>query len=195
MRRRFFYASGFSWSELQNQTWRGWRFWAIDSNVPRIHALSSKTTIQSFLQQFLKEQLLDQSLKFRTWKFLSRMDLKLQFHHPMIHKGHVMFWFPEERVGSWRKFIFPKPGSDQVQNYSLNPKNPKEEDLAWHSRRLAFWKLVQPMFKVQLATRTLARTPSAFLPAKRPISHKPFLRPRGIGKLFLPILRMEELCQ
>ena len=31
---------------------------------------------------------------------------------------------------------------------------------------------------------------------KRPFSHKePFLRPKGSGKLFLPILRTEELCQ
>ena len=38
--------------------------------------------------------------------------------------------------------------------------------------------------------------PSAFSPAKRLVSNKePFLRPRGSGKLFLPILRMEELCQ
>ena len=40
------------------------------------------------------------------------------------------------------------------------------------------------------------RTPKAFLPAKRPFSHKePFLRPKGSGKLLLPILRMEEVCQ
>ena len=52
------------------------------------------------------------------------------------------------------------------------------------------------MFQVQLASRKLVRTLSAFLPAKRPFSHKePFLRPRGSGKLFLPIHRMEELCQ
>ena len=57
----------------------------------------------------------------------------------------------------------------------------KEENLAWHSRRPA--------------SRRLVRTPSAFLPAYRLFSHKePFLRPRGSGKLFPPILRMEELC-
>ena len=40
------------------------------------------------------------------------------------------------------------------------------------------------------------RTSSAFSPAKRPCSHKePFPRPKGSGKLFLPTLRMEELCQ
>ena len=52
------------------------------------------------------------------------------------------------------------------------------------------------MLQVQLASRTHVRTPSAFLPAKRLFTHKePFLRPRGSGKLFLPILRMEELCE
>ena len=48
MWRRSFYASSFSQYELQNQTWRGWRFWAIDSIVPRTHGFSSKPTLQSF---------------------------------------------------------------------------------------------------------------------------------------------------
>ena len=53
---------------------------------------------------------------------------------------------------------------------------------AWDSRRRA--------------SRRLVRTPSVFLPAKRPFLHKePFSRPRGSGQLFLPILRMEEFCQ
>ena len=75
-------------------------------------------------------------------------------------------------------------------------KNLKEENPACHSRRLASRKLVQAMLKVQQATRKVVRTPSTSLPARRLCSHKePFLRPRGIGKLFLPILRVEELCQ
>ena len=69
-------------------------------------------------------------------------------------------------------------------------KNLKEENPACHSRRLASRKLVQAMLKVQQATRKVVRTPSKSLPARRLCSHKePFLRPRGIGKLF------QELCQ
>ena len=42
---------------------------------------------------------------------------------------------------------------------------------------------------------TCADTLSVFSPAKRPLSYKePFLRPRGSGKLLLPVLRVEELC-
>ena len=36
------------------------------------------------LQQFLEEQLLDQFLKFKPWKFLDNLDLKLQFHRLII---------------------------------------------------------------------------------------------------------------
>ena len=60
-------------------------------------------------------QLLDQSLTFRSWKFLTNMDLKFQFHHPMMGVEHPMFWFSEERVGSWMKSMFPMPNSDPVQ--------------------------------------------------------------------------------
>ena len=88
------------------------------------------------------------------------------------------------------------PNSDEVQNCSLNFRNPKEENPARQSRRLASRRLVWPMFQVRPATRKLVRTLSAFLPAKRPSSHKePFLRPRGGGKLLLPVLRMEEPFQ
>ena len=48
LRRRNFRASECIWYELQNETWRGWRHWADLSIVPRIHAFSSKPTIQNF---------------------------------------------------------------------------------------------------------------------------------------------------
>ena len=164
MRRHSFYASGFSWYELQNQTWRGRRFWTVIPLCREYTLFLESNPNPELLEQFLEEKKLDQSLKFRSWKFLTKMDLKLQFHHLMKENGHPMLWFPERRVGSWMKFIFPKPNSDQVQNYSLNFKNLMEENLVWHSRRLAFRKLVQPMFKkVQLATRKPVRTPSALL--------------------------------
>ena len=40
-------AQGISRYELQNPTWRGRRFWADHSIMPRIHAFSSEPTIQS----------------------------------------------------------------------------------------------------------------------------------------------------
>ena len=85
----------------------------------------------------------------------------------MVENEHPMLWFPEERVGSWMKFRFPMPNSDQVQNYSLNLRNQKKENLAWQSRSLATRRLVRSMLQVQLASRKFARTPSAFLPIKR----------------------------
>ena len=81
------------------------------------------------LQQFLEEQILDQSLKSRSWKFLTKTDLKLQFHDPTVRNGHLMLWFTEDRVCSWKKSTFPMPYSDPVQNYSLNFRKQKERNV------------------------------------------------------------------
>ena len=49
---------------------------------------------------------------------------------------------------------------------------------------------------MSVASSKFVRTLSSFFLVKRLCSHKePFLRPRGSGKLLLPIHRMEELCQ
>ena len=61
---------------------------------------------------------------------------------------------------------FPMPNSDQVQNYSLNFRQQEEENLAWHSRRLAPRRLVRPMLQVRLASRKLVRTLTAFSPCQ-----------------------------
>ena len=49
-----------------------------------------KTHDTESLQQFLEEQLLDQSLEFRSWKFVTNVDLKLPFHHQTIQHGHLV---------------------------------------------------------------------------------------------------------
>ena len=46
--RKHVQTQGISWEKIQNSTWRGRRFWAVDSVVPRIHAFSSTPTIQNF---------------------------------------------------------------------------------------------------------------------------------------------------
>ena len=124
MRRRSFYASSFSWYELQSQTWRGWRLWAIDSIVPWIHASSRKPTIHGFLRQFLEEQLLDQSLKFRTWVILDQCGLEIAIIRRTHPRKENEYPCCDSRggVGSWMKSIFQMPNSDQVQNYSVNFK-------------------------------------------------------------------------
>ena len=94
------------------------------------------------------------------------MGSKMQFHHPTTGNGHLIFDF--ERKES----VFPLPNSDPVQNYSLNFKNLKEENLAWDSRIPATRRLVRPMFQVILETRRLVQTLSAFIPAKYPSSRK-----------------------
>ena len=97
--------------------------------------------------------------------------------------------------GSWIKSIFPLPNSDPVQNYSLNFKNLKEENLAQDSRMPTTSRLVRAMFQVIQATRRrLVQTLSVSLPAKRPFFHTKN-QPRGSGRLFPPFLRMKELCQ
>ena len=62
-------------------------------------------------------------------------------------------------------------------------------------RRLASRRLVRPMFQVRLASRRLVRTPSAILPAKRPFHAKNHSHDQEELELFLPMLRLEELCQ
>ena len=39
------------------------------------------------LEQFLQEQLLDRFLKFKSWRILDNLDLKLQFHHITMMKS------------------------------------------------------------------------------------------------------------
>ena len=196
LRTRIVPAQGISWDELQNSTWGGRRFWADHSILPRIHAFSRKPPIQSLCSTSWRNNhgtshwSSDRANSWPIWTW------NCNSITPVIDNGHPMLWFPEEWVGSWMKFIFPVPNSDPVQNYCLTFRKQKKENLARDSRRPASRRLVRPMFQVRLASWRLVRTPLAFLPAKRPFSHKePFLRPRGSGQLFLPILRMEEPCR
>ena len=72
----------------------------------------------------------------------------------------------------------------------------RRKTFSGQSRRLANRRLVRSILQVQQASRKLVRTPSAFVPVKRLFTHKePFLQPKGSGKLFLPILRIGELCE
>ena len=132
-------AQGIRWYELRNSTWRGRRFWADHSRMPRIHAFSSKPTIQSLFSNCWRHNYWnnywtsrwssyrENSCPIWTWNCNSITEL--------VDNGHLMLWFPQERVGSWMKFIFPMPNSDPVQNYSLNVRTQKEEKLAWDNRR------------------------------------------------------------
>ena len=93
-------------------------------------------------------------------------------------RSDALHRFPEERVRSWMKFMFPMPNSDPVHNYSLNFK--KGEGVLLET--------VEDQHPGDLCGHP-QHSPSQ-------ASHKePFLRPRGSAKLFLPILRTEEPCQ
>ena len=79
----------------------------------------------------------------------------------------------------------PNPNSDTALNYSLNIRRQKIANIAWRSRRPASRELVRHMLQDRLASMRLGLC-----------SHmESFLRPKGSGKLFLPIHHMEELCQ
>ena len=52
------------------------------------------------------------------------------------------------------------PDSDPVQNYVLNFRKQKKENLAWHSRRQASRRLMRIMFQVRQASKRLVRIPS-----------------------------------
>ena len=97
LRRRSFYGIEFQlvWAtETRPDEDDGFR--ADHSFMLEYHAFLGKKHNPDPLQQVLEEQLLDQSLKFKSWKFLTNMDLTLQFHHPMIENGHPTLWFPQE---------------------------------------------------------------------------------------------------
>ena len=180
-----------SLEEIHNSTWRGRRFWAVDSIMQRIHTFSSTATIQNFCSNPWRNNYWTSH-----WSYLNSMDLTLQFHQPMIMGGHLMLWFPEGRVGSWRKFTFPMPYSDPVRNCSLTFENQKEEGLAKNRPILASRTLVKPMFQVFLAAMTLVQTLSAFLlHMRRFTQNEPFLRTTGCGRLFMPRLQTEETWQ
>ena len=83
-------------------------------------------------------------------------------------QGTDILFFDFQRKES----VFPMPNLDPVQNYSLNFKNLKEENLAWDSRIPATRRLVRPMFQVMLAMKRIVQTHTAFLPALRPSSRK-----------------------
>ena len=104
LRRRIVLVQGFGWYELQDQTWRGRRFWTHHPIMPRIHIFSSKPNPEH-MQQILEEQLSDQSWKFTSWKFLTISDLNSQFHLQTIQDGHLTICYPEERVDPWTNCI------------------------------------------------------------------------------------------
>ena len=136
------------------------------------------------MQQFLKEQLLDQTLKFTSWKCLTILDLKSQFRLQRNQDGHPMFWFPKDRVDSWTNCISRK--SDMMSPVRSEHANAKESEpsLATIDRRILLRRLLQ----VVRAPGNWMRTLSAFLPAQCACSQKePFLRRKGSGKILLPI--------
>ena len=133
-------------------------FWTDHSIMPRIHTFRSKPTIQSKCSNSWRNNYCtshwssnrENSWHLWTWGCNSIIT--------WFKDGPPVFWYPEERVGSWMNYTFPMPNSDPVRNYSLNIRKQKEANFAWHSRRLA--------------SRRLVRTPSALLPAKRPCSQR-----------------------
>ena len=126
--------------------------------MPRIHTFRSKPTIQSKCSNSWRNNYCtshwssnrENSWHLWTWGCNSIIT--------WFKDGPPVFWYPEERVGSWMNYTFPMPNSDPVRNYSLNIRKQKEANFAWHNRRLA--------------SRRLVRTPSALLPAKRPCSQR-----------------------
>ena len=103
-----------------------------------------------------------------------------------ISGGTIIGPVIEVHIVTWNRYSISKQTKTDILCYIPN---------AELSRRLAQGNLLRPLLQVVLPGHRM-RTPSASLPAERLCSHKePFLRPRGIGKLFLSFLRMEELCQ
>ena len=125
------------------------------------------------------------------------MDLTVVIPSPddSTRTSYVMISRGKESVHGW-KFTFPMPNSEPVQNFSLNFRKQKEENLAWHSRRLASRRLFAAHVPSQTGVKETCADTLIVSPCLASLfSHKePFLRPRGSGKLFLPIHRM-EVCQ
>ena len=180
--------------QLQNQTWRGRRFWADHSIIPRRYTFHSKPKFQSFC-----------SNPWRNYYWTSHWGSDLENSWPIWtwNCNSITKWFntdilcydiqAKESVRGWNSYSHCR---SQIQcRITL-----------WTSesrRKRALFDTVEdnhpgdwccPCYKSVWHQGDLCG--HAFFPAKRLCSHKePFLRLRGIGKLFLPIHRMEELCQ
>ena len=177
LRTRIVLAQGISWYELQNSTWRGRRFWADHFIMPRVLAFSSKSTIRSLCSNSWRNNYFWPVIEVQIVKILDQCGLESAIPSP---NGSRRTSYVLTSRGKSRSVM---PNSDPVQNYSLNFRSRRRRillgtvedqhpgDLCGHPQRFS--------------------QPTVFFF----FSHKePFLRPRGSGKLFPPILRMEELC-
>ena len=177
LRRRIVLAQGLCWKKLQNQTWRGRRFWTNHPIMPRIHTFVSKPTIQSTCSNSWRNS-------FRTSYWSS--DRENSWHLWTCNRNSISKQSQTDILCSgiqWKVSIHGRIAHSQCRPQSL------QRGITlwpWESRR----KRTLLGAQVRLASRKLVRTLSAFLPAKRLWSQKePFLRRRRSGKLFLPIHR------
>ena len=125
--------------------------------MPSIHVFSSKPKTQSFCSILLEEQLLDRPvIEVQIVKILDQCGLENAIPSPNDRQrtSYVMISRGKSR------FV---DGEVHIPNAELR------SSADWDSRRQASRRLVRPMLQVRQASRRLVRTPSAFLPAKRPV--------------------------
>ena len=74
-------------------------------------------------QLFLKAQSLDWFWKFKLWKFIADMELKLRFHLLQSQRTHLTLLYQEKQSVLWMKFMITKKSSGSVMNCSPNFKD------------------------------------------------------------------------
>ena len=171
--------------------------WQLCSILSRIHTFSSKANPQSrFFAAILGRTEIGPVIEFQIVKILDQYGPEIAI--PLLHKNettsHVMITRGTNRF------------EDEVHdhNVELRPstelllctfRNQKEENLVWKNPMIAT-RSAPHVTQVDMATRKLVQTISAVLPIVHLCSKRlSFLRTKGSGWLFPPILRTEELCQ
>ena len=190
-RRRIVLIPGIAWYEIQDQTWRGRRFWTNHPVLSRIHTFSSRPTIQRMCSHSWRHNCRTShwsSHRENYWQFWTwdRNSITKQ------SKTDILCSDIQVKESIRGRMAYPRMSNiiAPARNYSLNMQTQKKANFAWRSRRLAQGNLLRPLVQVIPAPGNWMRTLSAFLPAQYTCTQKePFLRQKGIGKLFLPIHR------
>ena len=138
------------------------------------------------LQQFLEEQLLDQLLKFESWKILEGYGFELQFHQLSIPERHLTLGSPEKQSVLWMKSMTTKRSSDPVRNCSQPFRNQKGKNLVWKKED----PIAPRNLMLLKATRKLVRTLSAVFSMILCYSYGW----KENGSLLMPTLHEEDIC-
>ena len=156
------------------------------STMSRIHTFSSSPQSRVFAA-ILGRTVIGPVIEVRVAKILGEPGFGIAI--PSLHNRENTSYvgFVDENHDSTVEF---RPSTELF----LNCGNQKGENLAWKNSIIASRKFVPTMLQTDVATRKLVQTISAVLIVVHLCSRRlPFVRTKGSGWLFPPVLSMETL--